>query len=208
MVFFKKKYVLLFITILLFLFIMHLINYLVINDYIVETFQSLILSQDNPNNSTHSVNLPLTTTYSCKNFCGPNARCAITGQQCFTDIDCPGCQPYVPPLSNTDSECIPGDNDAGKLTWGVTPQYSTLTTDIGTKATLITNKPFAKPAMANYGVNTWKSSFVEGEKLFDKRYQPNNLLYTPNYDKRYSLTGEFIENGPLAANAYLTVPHI
>jgi hypothetical protein len=40
------------------------------------------------------VNLPLTDTYSCQNFCGPTARCSVTGQQCSADIDCPGCNPY------------------------------------------------------------------------------------------------------------------
>ena len=31
--------------------------------------------------------------YSCKNFCGPKAQCAITREQCIADIDCKGCMP-------------------------------------------------------------------------------------------------------------------
>jgi len=188
------------ISLILFIFVYKLINYLVVNEFIVECFSSNLIPESN--NTSHTVNLPLTTTYSCKNFCGPTSRCAITGQQCFTDIDCPGCQPYVPPLSRT-SGCIPGDNDAGKLTVSQTPQYSTLTTDIGTRAKLITSDKFSQPAMANLGLNVWRTAFDESEKLFNERYKPSQLQYMPNYDKRYTLTGEFIDDGPLPSNAYL-----
>jgi|LauGreDrversion2_2_1035103.scaffolds.fasta_scaffold01315_2 hypothetical protein len=198
----QNKYVIFLsiISLILFIFVYKLINYLVVNDFIVECFSSNIIPESM--NTSHTVNLPLTTTYTCKNFCGPTARCAITGQQCFTDIDCPGCQPYVPPLSSS-SRCIPGDNDAGKLTMSQTPQYSTLTTDIGTRAKLITSNKFSQPAMANFGLNTWRTAYDESDKLFNKRYKPNQLQYMPNYDKRYSLTGEFIDDGPLPSNAYL-----
>jgi hypothetical protein len=198
----EKQYIvfLSIISLILFIFIYELINYLVANKFIVECFTTNIMPENK--DTSHTVNLPLTTTYSCKNFCSPTARCAITGQQCFTDIDCPGCQPYVPPLSKSKG-CIPGDNDAGKLTMSQTPQYSTLTTDIGTRAKLITNKKFSQPAMANFGVNTWRSSYDDSDKLFNERYQPHNLQFMPNYDKRYSLTGEFIDDGPLPSNAYL-----
>jgi len=57
--------------------------------------------------------------------------------------------------------------------------------------------------MANFGVNTWRSSYDDSDKLFNERYQPHNLQFMPNYDKRYSLTGEFIDDGPLPSNAYL-----
>jgi hypothetical protein len=63
--------------------IFKLIDYLVKENYIVECF----INQ----NYSHSVDLPLTTTYSCKNFCGPTSKCAITGEQCFIDADCKGC---------------------------------------------------------------------------------------------------------------------
>jgi hypothetical protein len=202
MVFTKQKQYIVFLSIislLLFIFIYQIINYLVANKFIIECFTSNIISEDKDN--THTVNLPLTTTYSCQNFCCPQSRCAITGQQCFTDIDCPGCQPYVPPLSKT-SDCVPGDNDAGKLTMSQTPQYSTLTTDIGTRAKLITNNKFSKPAMANLGVNVWHTAFDESEKLFNERYKPSQLQNMPNYEERYSLTGEFMDEGPLPSNAY------
>ena len=65
------------------------IHFLTKNDYIVESYQDRGLSD-----TSHSVDLPLINTYSCQNFCGPTARCSITGQQCAADIDCLGCNPY------------------------------------------------------------------------------------------------------------------
>jgi len=180
------------------------INYLSINKYIVECFDTEQPVKEDVTGGTtsHTVDLPLTTTYSCNNFCGPTARCAITGQQCFTDIDCPGCQPYVPPLQD-DSGCVPGDDDAGKLTWGLTPQYSPLTSGYGTKEHVITSDIHAKPAQANFGVNTWSASFDEGNKLFDARYKPSGLQYMPQYPNEYSLTGDYQTDGPLPSNATL-----
>jgi len=170
------------------------IDYLSDNNYIVECFTS---------GSSHTVDLPLTTTYSCQNFCGPTARCSITGQQCFTDIDCPGCQPYSPPLSETKDKPIPGDNDAGKLTVGVTPTYSSLTSGYGTKQYMVSSNFYSKPPQPNYGVNYWINDYNEQKKMFDKRYKPDNLEYMPNYEKRYSLTGDLIEDGPYASNSIL-----
>lgn len=150
---------------------------------------------------TVTVSLPLTTTYSCANMCGPTARCSITGQQCTADIDCPGCQPQSS-FQSFKNNCIPGENDAGKLTSGATPTYSSLTTDIGTRAKLFASK-LSKPAQANFGVNTWRSSFDEERKMFDNRYKCNNYPFLMNYPTRYSATGEFLEKEPLASNAYL-----
>ena len=195
MVNFSKHYNVLFMAafcIILFAFIFKWINFLSKNNYIIERFTS--------ENTSHTVNLPLTTTYSCKNFCGPTARCSITGQQCFADIDCPGCQPNES-STPTASGCVPGDNDAGKLSVGVTPTYSPLTSGYGTQETVITSNMFSKPAMPNFGVDTWKKQFNEDQSLFNKRYKPKNLQNMPDYPERYSLTGTFIEDGPFAANA-------
>ena len=68
-------------------------NRMFVNNYIRETFTDGI---------THTVNLPINTTTSCKNMCGPPNRCSITGTECLSDIDCYGCQPNTSPdLSNT-----------------------------------------------------------------------------------------------------------
>lgn len=146
---------------------------------------------------THNVDMPLTTTFSCNNFCGPTARCAISGQQCMTDIDCPGCKPVT--KFNDKMPNLIGENDAGILTTGLTPNYSTLTTDIGSRAKLVTASKFSKPAQYNLGVNTWRSSFNNSRALFDERYKPP---LTPFYPNRYSLSGEFIDDGPIPSNGY------
>lgn len=186
------------ISFILLYMVFKMIDYLASEYYVVECFTSNPIQEGS--NTSHTVNLPLNTTYSCKNFCGPTARCAITGQQCFTDIDCPGCQPYSPPLPKSNNSNVPGDNDAGKLTLGVTPQYSPLTSGFGTQERIITDDMYAQPPKANFGVDEWGESFNQTQELFNRRYKPNQLLYMPNYQPQYSLTGEFIGDGPLPAN--------
>ena len=193
---FKTLFLPIFALILLF-YVFKTIDYLAAEKYIVECFTDGVINESEK--TSHTVNLPLTTTYSCKNFCNPAARCAITGQQCFTDIDCPGCQPYSPPLEKSEG-CIPAANDAGKLTVGVTPTYSPLTTGYGTKERIVTKDMYGKPPEANFGINTWRNSFDEGQKLFDKRYKPEQLQYMPQYPPMYSITGEFLGDGPLPSN--------
>jgi hypothetical protein len=203
----KDTYYILFLAVISFLLlvlIFYWIDYLSINKYIIENFQQLDNLSLN-NSTSHTVDLPLTTTYSCKNFCGPQARCAITGQQCTADIDCPGCQPKISGIKTQSSNRnVPGNNDAGKLTVGVTPQYSPLTSDIGTKALRISGKEFSKTPSPTFGINTWRDDFDTEQKLFDKRYKPpSDLEFMPSYPPRYSVTGDFLENGPLASNATL-----
>jgi hypothetical protein len=213
MEFSQNQYNMLFLVIIsfiLFVTIFKWIDYLTNQNYIVEarrhsveSFTNGVTQEKYDGSTSHTVDLPLTTYYSCKNFCGPTARCSITGQQCSADIDCPGCQPYSPPLpkdSGTENN-VPGDNDAGKLTVGITPQYSPLTSGYGTQERLITSNMYSKPAQANFGVDVWSQEFNEDQKLFDQRYKPSGLQFMPDYPKRYSLTGEFIEDGPYASNA-------
>jgi len=202
----SKQYNILFLALIFFILTVSIfkwIDYLTNDSYVTEFFTSGPISEMYNGSTSHTVDLPLTTTYSCRNFCSPTSRCAITGQQCFTDIDCPGCQPFSPPLPKNADTPVPGDNDAGKLTLGVTPQYSPLTSGYGTYQALVTPNPFDKPAMANFGVDTWKASFNEEDYIFNKRYKPPQLQYMPNYPKTYSLTGNFIEDGPFASNATL-----
>jgi hypothetical protein len=198
----KKQFNILFLAGISFILVVSVfksIDFLVGNKYIVESFQQ---SPQENNSTSNTVDLPLNTTTSCTNFCSPTARCAITGQQCLADIDCPGCQPNEPASSNN-SECIPGDDAAGKLTVGTTPTYSTLTTDMGTRATTFTRKKFSKAVSPNYGVNIWMSKYKEENNMFKQRYTPSGLQYMPSYPERYSLTGDFIENGPLPSNSFL-----
>ncbi len=173
------------------------IDYLSAEGYVIECFTNGPIQESSK--TSHNVDLPLTNSVSCQNFCSPTSRCAITGQQCFTDIDCPGCQPSSPSEKKTKG-CIPGDNDAGKLTVGVTPQYSSLTSGYGTQKAVINKKLYGKPLQANFGVNTWRNLFNESEDLFNRRYKPNQLQYMPNYTQMYSITGEFLGDGPLPSN--------
>jgi hypothetical protein len=192
----KYKIILMFICVGLIILIFNWIVFLTNNNYVVECFED---------NYTHTVDMPLTTNYSCQNFCNPASRCAISGQQCFTDIDCPGCQPNTPaPKNNMISsinDTVPGADDAGKLTIGVTPQYSPLTTGYGTHERIITKNMFSKPSSPNFGVNIWLKEFNEERELYNKRYKPENLKYMPNYSERYTLTGEFMDDGPFPSNA-------
>jgi hypothetical protein len=192
-----------FVAFILLYLIFRLIHYLASQEYVIrsctEGFTNGIISEKYDGSTSHTVNLPLTTRYSCQNFCGPTARCAITGQQCFADIDCPGCQPYSPPLKKT-STTIPGDNDAGKLTVGVTPRYSSLTSGYGTHERIITHDMYAQPPQPNFGIDTWGKTFNEGQKLFNQRYKSGQLEFMPKYPPMYTITGEFIGDGPLPAN--------
>lgn len=216
----KKETSLLFlavISIIILVIIYKWIDYLSTNDYVYyvhpsqnkEGFGNSYISdgyvgnQSISTSTSKTVNLPLNTTYSCKNMCGPTSRCSITGQQCLADIDCPGCQPNES-SKNKNTEYIPSaDNDAGKLTGGVTPTYSTLTTDIGTNSAIFYNNTFKRAPPTSNGVNTWRSNFNASSMLYDSKFKPPNLTYMPIYTKSYSVTGEFIDNGPLASNAYI-----
>ena len=64
------------ISFILFYVIFKMIDYLAAEQYIVECFTPGPIKEGT--NTSHSVDLPLNTTYSCKNFCGPTSRCAIT----------------------------------------------------------------------------------------------------------------------------------
>ena len=158
--------------------------------------------------TSHSVDMPLNTTFSCTNFCGPNAQCSKTREQCTSDVDCYGCQPiYTKPPVYKDED-VEGQNDAGKLTYNQTPQYSTLTTDIGTEASLYGNKLAKVPKMYG-GVDAWMKSANYGMQLFDKQRKYQYIMDPEEYNNelayplRESSTGLFADNGPLAANAYL-----
>jgi hypothetical protein len=179
-------------------------TYLIKHGYIVECFTSLGLVDTGSPETSHVVNQPINTTFSCKNVCGPLSRCSITGEQCTSDVDCFGCVPSITTIPNY-GKVVGGQNDAGKLTAGVTPTYSVLTTDIGTKAALVNpDDELSRAAQYNQGVDLWKTRFDNGYKLFNQRYKPpNNLTYEPSYPTRFTMSGEFIDDGPLASNSYL-----
>ena len=198
-----KNTILAIFTIILLFFIFYWIDVLSNNGYIIlklkEGFVNVIRESKD---TSHTVNLPINTNYTCQNFCGPTARCSITGQQCAADIDCPGCMPYVPGIKNEITPDVPGDNDAGKLTTGVTPTYSPLTSTYQSFKRVGDDNE--KPAQANFGVNTWTSKFDMGTNFYNERYKPNGLQFMPTYPDTYTTTGQFKTDGPLAANSTLS----
>ena len=181
------------IIIILFILIIWWSKYLIHNRYILENLSNI-------GSTNHTVDIPLTTTIGCENKCMPPSRCSLTGEQCFSDIDCQGCSKNDSSIKKT--KYIRGQNDAGKLTTEENPTYSTLTTDIGTNATLIGNKNI-KPVQYFQGINTWRKAFDQAQELYDKRYTPNAQSFSPKYPERISLSGQFIDNGPLPANDFL-----
>lgn len=148
--------------------------------------------------TTHAVDMPLTTTTSCRNFCGPTGVCAITGEQCFADTDCSGCRPPAPSPAKKTADDFPGNNSAGKLTVNVTPAYSPLTSGFGTQETLVgSDQP---PPQATFGVDTWGASFNEQQRLFNRRYMQPQSSDMPMYQPAYSLTGAFVATEPRPSN--------
>jgi len=205
-----KKFLLIILCLFLLVFIFKWIDYLVINKFIIECFTNTNninwngiggVSEKYDGTTSHSVDLPINTLYSCKNFCNPQSRCALTKEQCSTDIDCPGCQPNLPKNFKDKENKIQPNNDAGKMTTGFVPQYSTLTSGYGTSNGFLYKKDInSRAPQANFGVNIWTDMYNQGLKLFKKRYEPKNLQYMPQYKPIYSMSGEYLGDGPLPAN--------
>ena len=173
---------------------------------------------------SHTINLPFNSPYSCKNFCGPKAQCAITKEQCSADIDCYGCQPPNKPIPKYMTAEVEPYDDGGKLTQNQGLQYSSLTTGL--------NKNFSEiyPGSKNQvlkqsyqGEDKWMVSFNDGLSLYNKKRKSkdeydegvfqggmsqglskvDSLDYSPNYPTTISTTGLFYETTPPAANSYL-----
>jgi len=195
-----------FICLLLFIVIISWGNHLIKEGF--DTTSYSLYQDTNTPLTSHNVDMPINTTYSCKNFCGPKSQCSITREQCTSDVDCYGCQPIITEPPKYLTKDVRGQNDAGKLGYNQTPQYSELTTDIGTQAALY-NKPYVKVPQMYLGVDRWMKSANIGMQLFQdaqhSTYQidPTKYKNTVNYPPHETATGLFIDNGPLPANAYL-----
>jgi hypothetical protein len=185
-------------------------NYLTIHNYIVECFTDMnITVNTNTTELSQTVRQPINTRYSCKNMCGPLARCSITGEQCQSDQDCYGCKPmFSNPEQLKITEDVPGYNDSGKLGQSGL-LYSQLTADSLTRnAGEIQHNQLKPPPKAQLGVDTWRIGFDEGLKYYLDRhtYVNNENLFQnvnmPNYPERYTATGEFLERGPIPANSF------
>ena len=183
------------------------------NSDLQSSSNNLQSSYDNPNTplTTHSVDLPINTNFTCSNVCGPTARCSKSGQQCSTDVDCynNGCQSLLKPPTKKQVENVEdepeADYDAGILTYNQTPQYSSLTTDIGTEATVINkNAELPRPYQ---GLPVWEQTYnkqaqMEDDKLAYKySASPEQYRTAPFYPVATTITGVFYDIGPTPANA-------
>ena len=172
---------------------------------------------------SHNVNLPINDPVSCQNFCGPKAQCAITREQCTSDIDCYGCNPGP----TKEDECLTKDvmpyDATGKLGQNQGLQYSPLTTGFNNhNINFAETYPGSKNAeIVPYykGSNSWTKSFNAGLQLYnDKRraydkfsgyleepdIAPSKLsYYEPKYPTTISATGQFFQTTPPASNSAL-----
>jgi len=179
---------------------------------------------------SHTVNLPINDTTSCQNFCGPKSQCAITREQCTSDIDCYGCNPGPKPLTN----CITMDVEpynimpydaTGKLGQNQGLQYSSLTTGYNNHnmdfAEAYEGSKDAQIKVPYQGVDLWTKSFNEGLHLYNKKRETadkyseglSNAIhlasdtkmpyYEPKYPLTLSATGQFYETTPPASNSTL-----
>lgn len=191
--------------------------------------------------TSHTVNLPINTTFECENKCMPPARCSITGQQCSSDIDCCGCNPNAKKIQQLLEEGVDLNdinNEVGSidkfvegfitrnLSEGFTQKNSDLINgftadqiksaygnDAKNKVTdldLFTKERelFSKPPQYYLGQDMWTKSFYEGAKLFNDAHDPNIQKaryaggpdpgqFQLKYPDRTTLSGLFVENGPL-----------
>jgi hypothetical protein len=191
--------------------------------------------------TSHTVNLPINTTFECENKCMPPARCSITGQQCSSDIDCCGCNPNAKKIQQLLEEGVDLNdinNEVGsinkfvegffpkKLGEGFSQKNPDLTNgftadqlksaygnDAKNKVTdldLFTKEKelFSKPPQYYLGEDMWSKSFYEGAKLFNDAHDPNiqkaryaggpdPAQFQLKYPDRTTLSGLFVENGPL-----------
>jgi hypothetical protein len=195
--------ILIFVSLLLFWLIMKWFSFLIKNYYIIDN----IKKEGYSNAMTHSVDLPINTRLSCSNFCGPKGTCAITQEQCLADIDCYGCQPIKPSSQEQKTINLEPYFGSGRLIYNQNPQYSKLTTDIGTQS-YIYNKDAKTPKMF-LGIDKWTKSFNYGLDLEDDKltYQysaaPEPYRFVPTYPITETATGLFYDTGPTPSNAYL-----
>jgi hypothetical protein len=192
----KTKTLLAIISLLLLVWVFYMIHRLSKNHAVRECFSSFD-KYFRPNNpygplidkgcpdTTHDVQMPINTTFSCENKCSTTGRCYVTGQQCMADIDCPGCNPY-------------GSKKVGGMTYD-----SSLTSSFADSAEIINPDPFSPAPLISNGVDTWSKQAQQDQQLFDLRYKQSNT--NPAYLSRFSLTGEFLEDGPIPGN-YIPFP--
>ena len=158
---------------------------------------------------SHTVNLPINDPVSCKNFCGPNAKCLLTKEQCTSDIDCQGCNPGPTTQTKCDTKDVDPYDGAGK---GL--QHSPLTTGYNNHnvnfAQIYPDSKDAQIRRPYEGLDKWTDSFNKGLELYnkkrgiaDKYNRGADTSFETKYPTTISATGLFYETTPPASNASL-----
>lgn len=176
---------------------------------------------------SRNVNMPINDPVSCKNFCGPNAQCLLTREQCTSDIDCQGCNPGPSPRDECLTKDVAPYDAAGRLGHNLGLNYSSLTTGYDNHSVDFSESyPGSKNNQINrpyLGVDKWTVSFNKGLELYNKKREsadkysegvsqqiedeepdmaPSKRNY---YEMRYptiiSATGQFFETTPPASNS-------
>ena len=163
---------------------------------------------------SHTVNLPINDPVSCKNFCGPNSKCLLTGEQCTSDVDCSGCNPGPKPANSCIAKEVDPYDATGKLGQNQGLQYSSLTTGFNNHyadfAQLYDGSKDNQIKRAYEGADSWETSFNKGLELYNKKtefadngyaFTSKKQYYEPKYPKTVSATGLFYETTPPASNS-------
>jgi hypothetical protein len=171
---------------------------------------------------SRTVNLPINDPVSCKNFCGPNAQCLLTREQCTSDIDCRGCNPGPTPQSKCDTKEVDPYDATGKLGQNQGLQYSPLTTGYNNHnadfAQIYEGSKDVQLKRPYEGLDIWTDSFNKGLELYNRKREiadkynegisqqiqdtaSNTSSYETKYPTTISATGLFYETTPPASNA-------
>jgi hypothetical protein len=161
----------------------------------VEGYQSTYYANTDINTDISSeysktVDLPITFPFSCKNFCGPGNKCAITGEQCSNDYDCSGCEnvnKFKPPKVMPHYNELSSNNEQMDYVYAgsknnLTPSYTS-------------------------GQNEWIKNFNFAMKLYNRKELYNNPLddfeknNVATYPNNVSMTGKCYETTPQGYNA-------
>ena len=160
---------------------------------------------------SHSVNLPINDPVSCKNFCGPNAKCLLTKEQCTSDIDCQGCNPGPTKQTECQTKDVDPYDGAGK---GL--QHSPLTTGYNNHnidfAQIYPDSKDAQIRRPYEGLDLWTDSFNKGLELYNTKRviadkyntdTSSDTSFETKYPTTISATGLFYDTTPPASNSSL-----
>jgi hypothetical protein len=173
----------------IFLYLLGIILGFIIIYYTLRLFMITNIEGYQSDEYSKTVDLPITFPFSCKNFCGPGNKCAITGEQCSDDYDCTGCE-NIPKLKPPKVE----------------PYYKELSSNNEQMDYVYTGSKNNLTPLYYSGGNDWIKSFNKGIELYNRREVFNNPLddfekkIVSVYPTTTSMTGQYYETMPTAYN--------